>query len=154
MIDPDDDRQPEPSEAGDAPALGGERAPGGNEPWLGGAAGLQPLLDALRSGDNRAIWRAGQQVEVYGGEAIPRLVDLLAHPDYRARAVAARALGQVAHDERILADALPALLARLGDPVRAVRVVAAAALDRIAAAHPERGEEIAAAVTRFRKGGR
>jgi hypothetical protein len=76
---------------GDEPTLGGpgRAAPGGSEPWLGGEHGIQRALDALISGDDRAIWRAGRSLADAGPMAIPRLYALLDHPDTRVRAVTA-----------------------------------------------------------------
>jgi hypothetical protein len=139
-------------DAGSAPMLGGpgRASPGGQEPWLGGERGIVRWLDALHSGDNRAIWRAAQGLAASGPVAVPRLADGLTHPDHRVRAVAAWALGQLAADDAVLA-AIPALLALLDDPNRAARVVAASTLRRIAEAHPTAAGQIDPALRAYRR---
>lgn len=150
---PNDHDRPPPSDddAGSAPMLGGpgRARPGGQEPWLGGERGIQRWLDALHSGDNRAIWRAAQGLAASGPMAVPRLADGLTHPDHRVRAVAAWALGQLAAEEAAL-PAVPRLIALLADANRATRIVAARTLSHIVAAHPAAAGEIDPALRAYR----
>jgi hypothetical protein len=143
---------PSPGDDTSAPMLGGpgRARPGGQEPWLGGERGIQRWLDALHGGDNRAIWRAAQGLAASGPMAVPRLADGLTHPDYRVRAVAAWALGQLADHEAVL-PAVPRLLALLDDPNRAARVVAASTLGRVAEAHPTASGQIDPALRAYRR---
>lgn len=112
---------------------GGRRT--GSEPLLGGPGGVQQWLDALKSGDNRAIWRSGRGLVRQGEAAFPRLIEATRHEDYRVRAVAAWALGRLA-----ALDAAPQAVVPLGrlveDASREVRLVALHALRGIRAAHP------------------
>jgi HEAT repeat protein len=75
-------------------------------------------------------WQAGDALGRMGRGAVPALIALLREPDYIARHVAAKALGEIGPDAR---DAVPALVAVLSDREYAVR---SAAIDALGAIGP------------------
>lgn len=143
-----DEDDPRDGRTGREPQLNAGARRTGSEPLLGGPGGVQQWLDALESGDNRAIWRAGRGLAAHGEAAFPRLVEGTRHADYRVRAVAAWALGRLAPLE-----AAPQAVAPLGrlveDPSREVRLVALHALRGIRSAHPAAAAEVDAYARRY-----
>lgn len=139
----------EDEHTGHEPALGGGDNLGGSEPWLGGAHGIQLWLDALNSGDNRAIWRGAQGLASHGAASIPRLVEALSDPDHRVRAVAAWGLARLARHDAAR-EAAGTLAVLLQDDVLSVRVLGANALGQIIESYPDVAENVKAALREYR----
>lgn len=99
-----------------------------NQVCLFGDASLAgPLLDCLADAEYGCqAWAATACGRLGIDAAIPRLIDLLAHPDGLAREAACQALGQLGEE-----TAIAALAARLDDPAEFVRAAAGAALAEI-----------------------